>query len=184
MILLIDIINFGISIIGLINKLTAEVVAKNNTDNNGRMITKHASATGVRVYGWFLGRDLENDNLEWKTSTTGSNWTGGYTVVNSYKTNTHYYFTEVYNGSNALAYVDGLTDTRGDLPVFLTGNVYGRTQRFLSGNDGRLVTSTFHNGIIDKIQVSLIDRSAAWIKATNANFRVTLLIYGNEGIYP
>jgi len=99
--------------------ITVEAWAKSDAEENGRIVSKHGGGS----YGWMLSQRGSDDSIEWRISTTGSDWNGGFTSPNSFKINTWHHIAATYDGSYMRVYIDGVEDTGGDFPVDLTGSI-------------------------------------------------------------
>lgn len=169
-----DYITIGTSTIGLTDNITVEAVGNIDTDINGRLIAKHKTGN----YGWLLARSSTDNTIEWRISTNGSDWNGGFTNTNTFNIATDYYFAGIYNGSQMKVFIDGAEETAGDFPVNLSGNINDSSQDLQIGSDEHSGTN-FFDGIIDETRISSTARSAAWIKATYNSLWDTLLTYGS-----
>jgi len=97
--------------------ITVEAWVKSDTNKNGRIVSKHGGGS----YGWMLSQ--RGSDIEWRISTTGSDWNGGFTSPSSFKINAWYHIAATYDGSYMRVYIDGVEDTGGDFPVDLTGSI-------------------------------------------------------------
>ena len=105
--------------LNITTEITVEAWVKTTEDDNGRIVSKH----GPDQYGWMLTRAGSSDAIEWRISTTGSDWNGGVTTANSFETNEWYYIASTYDGNYMHVYTNGTENTGQDFPHSLTGNI-------------------------------------------------------------
>jgi len=155
----------------LTNKISIDVYQKCILANKGRLINRHEPGN----FGYMLAR-YTNNNIEFRISTTGSDWEGGGTSENSYPVNEDIYISATYNGNTMNVYIDGMEDTGGAFPYPLSGNINPVTHYFFIGKG--MEDSDFFYGDIFEVRISSIARSDAWIKATSESLHNTLLTLG------
>ena len=140
--------------------ITVEAWVNINVDESGRIASKHGGGS----YGWTLIRGVSNDNIEWRISTTGSDWNGGFTSLNIFKINTWYHIVATYDGSYMRMYVNGVEDTGGDFPVSLTGSINVAPASTQIGRDEVSGTSGCFPGTIDEVRIYNHALTAAEVK--------------------
>jgi len=129
--------------------ITVEAWVNINVDESGRIASKHGGGS----YGWTLIRGVSNDNIEWRISTTGSDWNGGFTSLNIFKINIWYHIVATYDGSYMRVYVNGVEDTDGDFPVSLTGSINVAPASTQIGRDEVSGSSGCFPGSIDSVRI-------------------------------
>jgi len=142
-----DYISCGTEPLGIANQLTVDVVALSVSDTNGRLVTKTASSLGL-----FLSRYEGGDSLEFRLSTTGSDWNGGTTPSNTFPTYNELHFICTYDGSYMRVFIDGI-EQGGDFPHALSGNVKDSTQDIELGRCQRSGDTFSLNGYIKHARI-------------------------------
>ncbi len=154
-----DRLDAGTTSLGL-SAFTTSAWVRINSNNNGRIISKH----GEGSYGWLVARMASSQSVEFKISTTGSNWLGGETSSNSFLTNTWYHIATTYDGNTMRVYINGVEHIGGDFPAAITGNVNNAPASIQIGDDGNS-DSNYFNGIIDEVLLFSRALSPGEIKA-------------------
>lgn len=151
-----DYINFGTGSLGITDDLTAMAWGYSTSDISMTAFGRHHADD----YGWFIARNTKYDTIEFRISTTGSDWNGGDGNDNGYPINTWTHIVGTYDGSNMRAYVNGSAETE-DFPASLSGNVNDNSEQLRAG--ARADDAGEFVGTLNELQLHSAARSAAWI---------------------
>jgi hypothetical protein len=164
--------------LNITNQITVSAWVKADTSRAGRIASKHGPIGGS--YGWMFSQSW--GRLEWRVSTTGSNWNGGRTSPSSFPLSTWCYMTATYDGSYMRVYVNGVEDTSGDFPKALTGPLHISPESTQIGRDGLGKTTYIFDGSIDEVQISNSARDLGWISTcfNNQNNPSSFYSIGSE----
>jgi MSHA biogenesis protein MshQ len=164
--------------LNITNQITVSAWVKADTSRAGRIASKHGPSSGS--FGWMLAQSW--GRLEWRISTTGSNWNGGTTTASSFPVGTWCYFTATYDGSSMRVYINGVEDTGGNFPRALTGAIKVASESTQIGRDGLGKTTYIFDGSIDEVQISNSARDLGWISTcfNNQNNPSSFYSIGSE----
>lgn len=86
--------------------------------------------------GWLvLCGGPQKVNIEWRISTTGEDWHGGFTTPNSFPYDQWNHLAVTYDGAVMRAYINGVEDTGGDFPRKVNGLIHVSSAETLLGQD-------------------------------------------------
>jgi hypothetical protein len=154
-----DYVNAGSgSSLDITDAITIEMWMKINTDAVARIAAK----SGDGSLGWAIVYADWVDAIEWRISTTGSDWNGGVSGTNGLEINQWSHIVLSYDGAYMRVYIDGIEDTAGDFPYALTGNINIAPAATLIGVDKQNFNN-FFNGSIDDVRIYNYARTQAQI---------------------
>jgi hypothetical protein len=139
------------------NSITVSAWARIDIDEHGRLVSKHGGGS----YGWAVIR--HDGYLEWALSTDGSDWNQGHTSSGSFPVGSWVYVTATFDGEYMRAYMDGVEDTGGNMPLDLYGTINVAPASTQIGRDGYSGDSNCFDGLLDEIRISKNIRNADWI---------------------
>lgn len=86
--------------------------------------------------GWLvLCGGPQKINIEWRISTTGEDWHGGFTSPNSFPYDRWNHLAVTYDGAVMRAYINGVEDRGGDFPRNVGGPIHLSSAETLLGQD-------------------------------------------------
>ena len=115
---------------GLNDAMTVVASVYIDRDDHGRIISKHDFD-----HGWMLTRHFGSDSFEWRISTNGNDWNGGFTSTNSFPVGQWIHIAAAYDGSQMKVFINGIEDSGGDFPVNLSGSINNSSAKLQIGRD-------------------------------------------------
>ncbi len=115
-------------------------IKKSKDGRKSRIASKHGfvkeQGEDEKNAGWLvLCGGVQKVNIEWRISTTGEDWHGGFTTPNSFPYAQWNHLAVTYDGAVMRAYINGVEDTGGDFPCKVGGSIHVSSAETLLGQD-------------------------------------------------